>query len=69
MTVHDKLECLSPEGLYTPSLIFVGKARSLAQTGAFERCFTLVGYGLTRKHYTRMERPPETNTLAYYEQF
>jgi len=32
------------------SLIFVGKVRSLSNCGAPERCFTLAGSGLKRKH-------------------
>ncbi len=32
-----------------PSLMSVGKARSLPFSGAPERCFTRVGYSLTRK--------------------
>jgi hypothetical protein len=35
---------------FQPGLMFVGKARS-------ERCFTWVGSGLTRKHYTWLENP------------
>ncbi len=36
--------------------MFVGKARSLPKSDAFERCFTLVGSGLNRKHYTKLKR-------------
>jgi hypothetical protein len=41
---------------FQPSLMLVGKARSLPQNGAPERCFTQIGSGLTRKYYTRLER-------------
>ncbi len=41
---------------FQPSLMFVGKARSLPKSDAFERCFTLVGSGLNRKHWTRVKR-------------
>jgi len=36
--------------------MFVGEARSLSYSGAPERSLTLVGSGLTRKHWTRLER-------------
>ncbi len=36
--------------------MFVGEARSLPWREAPERSFTQVGSGLTRKHYTRLER-------------
>ncbi len=42
---------------FQPCLFFEGKARSLQLDGASERYFTRVGYSLTRKHYTRQERP------------
>jgi hypothetical protein len=34
--------------------MFVGKARSLPQSGVHERCFTWIG--ITLKHYTILER-------------
>ncbi len=36
--------------------MFGDEERSLPQRGAPERCFTRVGSGLSRKHYTRLER-------------
>ncbi len=41
---------------FQPRLMFVGKARGLLQSGALERCFTRVGFGLTSKHQTSSER-------------
>jgi len=41
---------------FQPSLMFDGKAFSLPYNGASEKCFTQVGFGLTRKQYTRLER-------------
>jgi len=41
---------------FQPNLMFVGKATGPHLSGAPERCFTWVGSGLTRKHYTRLER-------------
>ncbi len=48
-----------------PSLMFVGKARSLRYSGPPEWCFTLVGSGL--KIRLGCKGLPGTNTLAYYE--
>ncbi len=56
MNVLNKLECSSLAGLSKPSLMFVGKARSLLQSGGLERGFTQVCFGLTGKHYTWLER-------------
>ncbi len=39
-----------------PSLMFVGKARSLPLSRELERSFSQVGSGLTHKHETRLER-------------
>ncbi len=39
-----------------PSLMFVGKAKSLPLSGAPESCFGAVGSSLTHKHTTRLER-------------
>jgi hypothetical protein len=39
-----------------PSLMFVGKDRSLPYCGASERCFIHLGSGLTSKHWARLER-------------
>jgi hypothetical protein len=36
--------------------MFVDEARSLPQSGTPERGFTLVGSGLTHKHWTRLEK-------------
>jgi hypothetical protein len=36
--------------------MFVGKASDLPKSGATEKCFTWVGHGLARKHWTRLER-------------
>ncbi len=41
---------------FQPSLEFVGKARSLSQSGAPERLLNRVGSGLTHKDKTRLER-------------
>ncbi len=41
---------------FQPSLTFVGKARSLTQSGTTERRFTGVCSGLTCKHKTRLQR-------------
>jgi hypothetical protein len=35
---------------FKPSLMFVGKATGLPESGAPETCFTWVGSGLSRKH-------------------
>ncbi len=40
-----------------PCLMFVVKARSLPWSGAPKWCFTLIGFGLNRKHSTRPEYP------------
>ncbi len=44
-------------------LMFVGKARSLPQSGALERCFTQVGSGFTCKHQTWLEKLARDKTL------
>ncbi len=46
----------APGKPFQPSLLFVGKARSLPLSGAPERCFTWVGSWLICKHYTILER-------------
>jgi hypothetical protein len=53
--------------LLQPSLVFVGKARSLRLSGGRERCFTWVGSCLTCKDYTSWKGLPGANTLAYYK--
>jgi hypothetical protein len=40
----------APGKPFQPSLLFLGKARCLPSIGTPERCFTLVGSCLTRKH-------------------
>ena len=42
--------------LFQPSIMFVGKAMGLPESGAPERCFIWVGPGLARKHWTRLEK-------------
>ncbi len=39
-----------------PGLMFVGKAGSLPQSAASERCFICLGSSLTSKYQTRLER-------------
>ncbi len=56
--MHNKLDCFSLSSLSA----LVGEARSQA-----ERCLTLVGSGLTRKHGLGWRGLPDTNTLAYYK--
>jgi hypothetical protein len=46
--------------------MFLGKIMSLLESGAPVRSFTLVGFGLTPKYKTRLERLARENTLAYY---
>ncbi len=41
---------------FQPSLMFVGKARSLPESGVLFGCSTQVGYSLTHKHQSRLER-------------
>jgi hypothetical protein len=41
---------------FHPSVMIVGEARGLPESGASARCFTEVGSGLTNNHYTRLER-------------
>ncbi len=44
-----------PGKLFQLSLMFVGKARGLPQSGAPERGFTLICPNLAQKHWTRLE--------------
>jgi hypothetical protein len=60
MNLHSKPECLSLAGL--SSLVKCVCVR----TGTSERCFTLVGSGLSHKHQTKIDLT-ETYTLAYYK--
>ncbi len=48
-----------PSRPFQPCLTYVDKARSLPKSGALEDCFTHVGSGLPRKHWTMLERPAE----------
>jgi hypothetical protein len=41
---------------FQPSLVFVGKSRSLPYSGAPEKCITQVGSGLTRNHWTGLQK-------------
>jgi len=52
---------------FQPSLMLVGKAMSLPQSGAAVRGFTWVGTVLTRKHKSRLESFPRTNSLSYHK--
>ncbi len=45
-----------PSKSFQPSLLFVGKVRSLSYSGASERIFNRAGSCCTNKHYTRLER-------------
>jgi hypothetical protein len=47
----------APNRLFQPIIMFVGEAKSLHKSGAPERCFTRLGFGLIQKHLTRLERP------------
>jgi len=67
MTRSNKLQHFVPGKSFQSSLMFVGKARSLPQSGAPERHFTQIGSDLTCKHYTRLEGLTGTTALAYYE--
>jgi hypothetical protein len=58
------LECFSPGRSFKPSLMFVGKAKSLSQSGAPEGCFTRVDFSLTPKHWNRLGGPTRANILA-----
>ncbi len=42
----------TPGKPFKPGLMFVGKARTVPQSGASEMCFTWVFSGLTHKHQT-----------------
>ncbi len=54
---------------FQPSLMFVGEARGLPQSGTPERCFTLVGSGLTCKHQTRLERLSQNKHCSLLRKF
>ncbi len=66
--VHNlRIHNFVPAKPFQPSLMFVGKAKSLPYSLASESCFTWVGSSLTRKDYTSWKAFPGTNTLADYE--
>ncbi len=48
-------QSVCPWQAFKPSLMFVGKARTLAKSEGRERGFTQVDSSHTRKHKTRME--------------
>jgi hypothetical protein len=53
---------------FHPSLMFVGKAKSLPNSKAPESFFTQVGSGLNRLHIGLSQKDmPGKNALAYYE--
>ncbi len=54
---------------FQPSLVFVGKARSLPKSGALERSFTRVGSGLTHKIQDRLERLARDKHPSLLHQF
>ncbi len=60
-----KLECLCK--LFQPSLMFVGKARGLPESGAPERCFTRVVSSLNPNIRRGWKGLLGTNTLVYYQ--
>ncbi len=45
-----------PDKLFKPSQLFVGEARNIPLSGTPERCFSQLGFGLTCKHLTRLEK-------------
>jgi hypothetical protein len=51
---------------FRPSLIIVGKARSLALSRAPGGGFTQVGFGLARKQYARLDRFDVYDEKSYY---
>ncbi len=64
MNVQNKLEFFFPGKHFEPSLMHVGKAKSLPYRRTPDMCFTKVG--LTRKHKLGRIGLPGTNTLDYY---
>ncbi len=64
-----KARAFAPGKPFQPSLMFVGKARSLPKSRAPERCFTWVDSCLTHRRYTKLRRLKRDNTLAYYKNF
>ncbi len=55
--------------LFKPSLMLAGEARGLPKSGALERCFTRLGSGLTRKHFTRLERLVRDKHSSFFGTF
>jgi hypothetical protein len=58
---------LVPGNPFQPSLMYVGTDRSLPNSGAGEMSSTQVGSGLTRKHFSRLERLAMEKPLAFLE--
>ncbi len=56
-----------PGKSFHPSLMFLGKARSLPEYAASERCVNLTGSGPIAKIRLGWKGLPGTNILAYYE--
>ncbi len=52
-----------------PSLMFVGKAKSLTQSRAPKRCQSRVGSSLTPKHLTWLERPASDKHSSLLQTF
>ncbi len=55
--------------LFQPSLMFVGKVRSLPKIVTLEMGFTHVDCGLTQKLGPGLKSLHGTTTLAYYKKF
>jgi hypothetical protein len=51
-----KARVFVPVKSFQPSLLFVGKARNLSLSRAYEGFFNRVGSCFYNKHYTRLER-------------
>jgi hypothetical protein len=64
MNVHNKLD-RSYGGPFEPSLMFIGKARSLPKSGEPKMCFARAGSGLIHKHLTRLESPNKDKYSSY----
>ncbi len=58
---------LVPGKSFQPSLMFLGEARSLPESGTPERSLTQVGMALPTNIRLVWKGVPGTNTLAYYE--
>jgi hypothetical protein len=55
----------APGNPFQPSLMYVGTARRLPNSGAGEMSSTQVGSGLTRNQYSRLESLAMEKTLAF----